>query len=180
MMESSTMSNENLIGSERFYIKKSIVNQKQTDALCILENGFDFEERFKKLPSPATPFKKNDQVYYSPHTLKMFYPKSIQKQVCKMPADINKVLNHLTVPEERFVEYNLKLQDQLSERQNNTFKYLCDNFKQLQNNLSKEEAWVSLQLRKKRIDVENPDLDVQSVFNFQKKKKVFRKKRKYM
>jgi len=131
------------------------------------------------LINSPNPLAKHEKVFV-PHVQNMKYPKLIQKHLARKNNNLSRAVEALRTPSRQFSKKEIRRLSELAKTQHNDFDWMVSQSSSKKRQLLDEERQIKSELTKKGIDIENPILDVLSVFTMPSKCKRRKKGRENM
>lgn len=117
---------------------------------------------------------------FAPHQQSAKYPKLIQKHLARKNSNLGRAVEALRTPSRQFSKKEIRRLSELAKTQHNDFDWMVSQSSSKKKQLLDEERLIQSELSKKGIDVENPVLDISSVFVMPSKCKRRKRERESM
>ena len=122
-----------------------------------------------------TPLSKDQSDYivgeFVPHIQSSKYPKLIQKHLARKHSNLNRAIEALRTPSKQFSKKEIRRLSELSKKQQDEFTQMISQSSNRKSQLNEKEIKVKSDLSLKGIDLENPILDIEQIFDLPSKSK---------
>jgi len=126
-----------------------------------------------------SPSKKKEKVF-EPFGQSMKYPKLVQKYLTRKNMNLNRAVEILRTPSRQFAKKEIHRLSELAKSQHNDFDLILSQSCNKKNLLLDEEKQIKSELSKKDIEIENPILDIKSIFTVPSKPKKRRRENEFI
>jgi len=121
--------------------------------------------------SSITPANQALDAAFIPYSQSKLYPKSIKRQLARKNSNLAKAIKTLKAPSRQLFRKEVNQLSKLGKAQETEFDKILSQSSSKQEALKQEENLILTELTRKRVNIEDPSLEVRSVFMLPSKSK---------